>query len=41
MGDRTLLVPGAHVVLFAKKDTDGSLTALFISAGEKGVVPPM
>ena len=41
MGDRSLLVPGAHIVLFAKKDTDGSLSALFISAGEKGVVPPM
>jgi hypothetical protein len=41
MGDRSLLVPGAHVVLFAKKGPDGALSALFISAGEKGVTPPM
>jgi hypothetical protein len=40
-GDRSLLVPGAHVVLFAKKGPDGALSALFISAGEKGVTPPM
>jgi RNase P/RNase MRP subunit p29 len=41
MGDRSLLVPGAHVVLFAKKEADGALSAQFISAGEKGVTPPM
>jgi len=40
-GDRSLLVPGAHIVLFAKKGPDGALSALFISAGEKGVTPPM
>ncbi len=40
-GDRSLLVPGAHIVLFAKKGADGSLSAQFVSAGEKGVVPPM
>jgi hypothetical protein len=40
-GDRSLLVPGAHVVLFAKKGPDGALTALFISAGKNGVTPPM
>ncbi|CAB3802360.1 hypothetical protein [Pararobbsia alpina] len=40
-GDRSLLVPGAHVVLFAKKGPDGALSALFISAGEKGITPPM
>lgn len=40
-GDRSLLVPGAKVVLFAHKDTDGSMAANFISAGEKGVTPPM
>jgi len=40
-GDRSLLVPGAHIVLFAHKDTDGSLAANFISAGKNGVVPPM
>jgi hypothetical protein len=40
-GDRSLLVPGAKVVLFAHKEADGSMTANFISAGVKGVTPPM
>ncbi|ASW00726.1 hypothetical protein [Paraburkholderia aromaticivorans] len=40
-GDRSLLVPGAKVVLFAHKEADGSLAANFISAGEHGVTPPM
>jgi hypothetical protein len=40
-GDRSLLVPGAHIVLFANKGADGALTARFISAGKAGVVPPM
>ncbi len=40
-GDRSLLVPGAHVVLFAKKEADGSLAAVSVSAGKNGVVPPM
>lgn len=40
-GDRSLLVPGAKVVLFAHKEADGSMTANFISAGEHGVTPPM
>lgn len=40
-GDRSLLVPGAHVVLFAHKEADGSMAANFISAGKNGVVPPM
>jgi hypothetical protein len=40
-GDRSLLVPGVKVVLFAKREVDASLTALFISAGKNGVLPPM
>ncbi|PRY06613.1 hypothetical protein B0G80_5858 [Paraburkholderia sp. BL6669N2] len=40
-GDRSLLVPGAKVVLFAHKEADGSMAANFISAGEHGVTPPM
>jgi hypothetical protein len=40
-GDRSLLVPGAKVVLFAHKDADGSMAANFISAGERGITPPM
>jgi hypothetical protein len=40
-GDRSLLVPGAKVVMFAHKEADGSMAANFISAGEHGVTPPM
>ncbi|WP_373686893.1 DUF5666 domain-containing protein [Paraburkholderia youngii] len=40
-GSRALLTPGAKVVLFAHKDADGSMAAIFISAGEHGVTPPM
>jgi len=40
-GDRSLLVPGAHVMIFADKNADGSLTARAISAGKDGVKPPM
>ncbi|WP_153075420.1 DUF5666 domain-containing protein [Paraburkholderia bonniea] len=41
LGDRSLLRPGTHVVLFAQKSADGSLVAKFISAGKDGIVPPM
>ncbi len=40
-GDRSLLVPGTQIVLFARKSPDGTLTALAISAGKNGVKPPM
>ncbi|MDB6002228.1 MAG: hypothetical protein JWP52_3927 [Rhizobacter sp.] len=40
-GDRSLLKVGTKVVLFAKKEADGSLSAGFISAGKDGVTPPM
>ena len=40
-GDRTLLVVGAKVVVRARKNPDGSLTAASISAGKNGVAPPM
>ncbi|QCR36633.1 hypothetical protein [Nissabacter sp. SGAir0207] len=40
-GDRSLLTPGAHVVLFANKQADGSLAARGISVGKDGIVPPM
>jgi hypothetical protein len=40
-GDRSLLVPGTHVMIFAGKGPDGSLTARTISAGRGGVKPPM
>jgi len=40
-GDRSLLVVGAKVVVRARKNPDGSLTAASISAGKNGVAPPM
>lgn len=40
-GERSLLKPGAKVVLFPQKGADGSLTALAISVGKDGVTPPM
>ena len=40
-GDKSLLVPGAHMVIFAHRNPDNSLVALGIVAEKDGVVPPM
>jgi hypothetical protein len=40
-GDRSALVPGAHVFVIAARSADGKLVAQRISAGRNGVVPPM
>ena len=40
-GDRTLLVPGAHVLLTAHRDTDGSMSVDRVSVGKDGLVPPI
>ena len=40
-GDRSLLKPGAHIVLFSKLDEQGERVAVAISAGKDGTVPPM
>jgi hypothetical protein len=40
-GDRSLLVPGAHVMILADRGAGGSLTERAISAGKDGVKPPM
>jgi hypothetical protein len=40
-GDKGLLVPGAHVVMFASKKPDGTYVALAIVAEKNGVKPPM
>ncbi|HEY2257679.1 MAG TPA: DUF5666 domain-containing protein [Variovorax sp.] len=40
-GDRSLLMVGTKVVLFATKAADQTLSAGFISAGKNGVTPPM
>ena len=40
-GDRSLLKPGAHIVLFSATDDKGERVATRISAGKDGTVPPM
>lgn len=40
-GDKSLLVPGAHILLTAIKQADGSLTAARVLVGKDGLVPPM
>jgi len=35
------LKPGAHVIVFAQKAPDGTLTATRVSVGKDGLVPPM
>jgi hypothetical protein len=40
-GTRALLTPGAHVVVFASKGADGSMTAISVNVGENGLIPPM
>ena len=40
-GDQSLLKPGAHTVIFARKNADGSYLALAIVAEKDGVRPPM
>jgi len=40
-GDRAMVVPGAHVIITATKQPDGSLTAARIAVGKEGLVPPM
>lgn len=40
-GSRASLAPGAHVIVYAKRETNGDLTAARISVGGNGSVPPM
>lgn len=40
-GSKADLVAGAHVILFAVRQPDGSLTASNVSVGKNGLVPPM
>jgi hypothetical protein len=39
-GDRSLLVPGAHVIVTAHRDADGSMTVDRVTVGKNGFVPP-
>ena len=40
-GDRTLLAPGTHVIVYASRQPDGRWVSERISAGKKGIVPPI
>jgi len=40
-GDPSMVIPGAHVLLTAAKQPDGSLTAARVVVGKGGLVPPM
>jgi hypothetical protein len=40
-GDRSALVPGAHVIVSGERGSDGSIAAARISVGGNGSVPPM
>lgn len=40
-GDRSLLVPGAHIVAFYTRSDDGTLTTSRLTVGKNGTVPPM
>lgn len=39
--DRSLLVPGAHIMSFALRDEDGKLVTHQVSVGKNGITPPM
>jgi hypothetical protein len=38
--NRSQLVPGAHVIVYAERDADGTLAAQRVSVGMNGSVPP-
>jgi hypothetical protein len=40
-GERAMLVPGAHILVTATMQPDGTLTAARVAAGKNGLVPPM
>jgi hypothetical protein len=40
-GTAAELKPGAHVILFAQKDSDGNLTTSRVQVGKDGLTPPM
>jgi len=40
-GERSMLVPGAHVVVYATTDSSGGLVAERVSVGKNGYVPPL
>ena len=40
-GSTAELKPGAHIILFAQKDSDGHLTTSRVQVGKDGLTPPM
>ncbi len=40
-GESAMLIPGAHILLTATRQPDGSLTAARVVVGKNGLVPPM
>ncbi len=40
-GDRAMLTPGAHVVVFARKAENGTFSGGAVAVGKDGLVPPM
>jgi hypothetical protein len=40
-GDRSMVKPGAHVLVSATHAADGSLAAARVAVGKDGLVPPM
>ena len=40
-GDRSLLIPGAHVVVYARRDADGAMVAERVSVGKNGFATPI
>lgn len=40
-GDRAELIPGAHVIVFARSEADGALSSEQIAVGKDGLTPPM
>ena len=41
LGDTSLLKPGVHIFAGAQKNADAKFDAIFIFAGEDGIVPPL
>jgi hypothetical protein len=41
LADRTIIVPGAHVIVNGTRAADGTITAGGVNVGKDGIVPPM
>jgi hypothetical protein len=41
LGDKSLIKPGSRITVGAQKDAAGKYSAVYIFAGEDGIVPPL